>query len=532
MASGNYMAYGLHVFDPIPMIDISSEVVRTARRTLSNGKRVTLEGLVFPGSGVTDGVQHVFSQRRSMEAQLDKDYCAFGLMLCNEIFITGNPLVESYSFGESSDNNVQTMPYTIELFFPMGFLTEQDLESEAITGAGASQLAELSHTVSQSKNTDAWSYCGFYEPASYTVSESISARGLDYRLGEDACVADTSASGISGSPSAESSGSSSAIDRAVNYITAALAQTPSMGVGMLTDGTYFLQGTNVTVDQEQGNVSVDREFIVFEGEKNIPASLTISAEANGGIDDGNIGVTVNGEVRGISALPLASGVNPGGNYDANSLKFESAKQFFLTELMMGGGAVAGPIYDIANCVYEDGNNQCSSGIYPANIKETALTPSRGNFPGLHQQPITTSYSYNIAEGTINFSVSYNDRPVGVATGTDILSESISISRNNPVDVYAELQILGRASGPILQDIGTQTAYSADLSIEAVIRPPDTASPNWFGGAPIASYDTLITNTQDDIAANNSTFRTADAESFDPKTGRYTRSVSWIYTPCP
>jgi hypothetical protein len=496
MASGNYMAYGLHVFDPIPMIDISSEVVRTARRTLSNGKRVTLDGLVFPGSGVTDGVQHVFSQRASMEAQLDKDYCPFGLMLCNEIFITGNPLVESYSFGESSDNNVQTMPYTIELFFPMGFLTEQDLESEAITGAGASQLAELSHTVSQSKNTDAWSYCGFYEPASYTVSESISARGLDYRLGEDACAADTSASGISGSPSAESSGSSSAINRAVNYITAALAQTPSMGVGMLTDGTYFLQGTNVTVDQEQGNVSVDREFIVFEGEKNIPASLTISAEANGGIDDGNIGVTVNGEVRGISALPLASGVNPGGNYDASSLKFESAKQFFLTELMMGGGAVAGPIYNIANCVYEDGNNQCSSGIYPANIKESALTPSRGNFPGLHQQPITTSY------------------------------------RNNPVDVYAELQILGRASGPILQDIGTQTAYSADLNIEAVIRPPDTASPGWFGGAPIASYDTLITDTQDDIAANNSTFRTADAESFDPKTGRYTRSVSWIYTPCP
>tara|TARA_Y100001938_G_scaffold132008_1_gene189832 strand:+ start:2531 stop:4129 length:1599 start_codon:yes stop_codon:yes gene_type:complete len=532
MADGNYMAYGAYEFDPIPMIDISSEIVRTSRRRLSNGRRVTLDGLIFPGSGVSSGARDVFSQRALLEGQLGKDYCPFGLMLCNEIFITGHPLVESFTFGESSDNNVQTMPFTVELFFPMGFLTEQDLESEAITGAGASQLAELSHTVSQTKNTDAWSYCGFYEPASYTVSETISARGMDYGLGVNRCMDYATASGISGEPSAESTGDASAIDRAVNYITSALAQTPAMGVGLLSEGTYFLQGTNITVDQEQGNVSVDREFIVFEGEKNIPASLTISAEANGGIDDGNIGVTVNGEVRGISALPLASGVNPGGNYDASSLKFESAKQLFLTELMMGGGAVAGPIYDIANCVYEDGNNQCSSGIYPANIKETVLTPSRGNFPGLHQQPITTSYSYNIAEGTINFSISYNDRPVGVATGTDILSESISISRNNPVDVYAELQILGRASGPILQDIGTQTAYSADLSIEAVIRPPDTASPGWFGGAPIASYDTLITNTQDDIAANNSTFRTADAESFDPKTGRYTRSVSWIYTPCP
>ena len=532
MASGNYMAYGAYEFDPIPMIDISSEIVRTARRTLSDGKRVTLDGLIFPGSGLTDGALGVFQQRASLESALERDYCPFGLMLCNEIFITGSPLVESFTFGESSDNNVQTMPYTIELFFPLGFLDDSDLNSDAITGSASSQLAELTHTVSQTKNTDAWTYCGFYEPASYTVTENISARGLDYRVGGDACNPSTSASGISGEPSAESSGSTAAIDRAVNYITSALAAPPSMGVGILSDGSYFLQGTNVTVDQEQGNVSVDREFVVFEGPKSIPATLTISAEANGGIDDGNIGVTVNGEVRGIAALPLASGVNPGGNYDATSFKFNSAKNFFKSELMMAGGAVSGPIYNIANCVYGDANNECSSGIYPASIKEQELSPSRGNFPGLHQQPISTSYSYNIAEGSISFSVSYNDRPHGVATGTDILSESISISRNNPVDVYAELQILGRAAGPILQDIGTQTAYSADLNIEAVIRPPDTTSPGWFGGAPIASYDALITQTQDDIASTNSTFRTADAESFDPKTGRYTRSVSWIYTPCP
>ena len=66
---------------------------------------------------------------------------------------------------------------------------------------------------------------------------------------------------------------------------------------------------------------------------------------------------------------------------------------------------------------------------------------------INRQPLSETYGYNIDEGTVTYSLQFNNRPQTCATG--VLSENISITKNRPTDVYASLTVLGRAAGPIL-----------------------------------------------------------------------------------
>ena len=162
-----------------------------------------------------------------------------------------------------------------------------------------------------------------------------------------------------------------------------------------------------------------------------------------------------------------------------------------------------------------------------------------NFPSvtvlkLQPEPIAQSVSYNTREGTIGYSFSYNNRPPNCYTGA--LHETINISRNNPSEVHSSLTILGRAKGPILQDIGTVTASTTEVNIEAVIVP--APSGDCTGDLFIGShsgrnfYSGLLDNVELNISGQYGTFfTTSDSETYDPRTGRYTRSKGWVHTLC-
>ena len=111
-----------------------------------------------------------------------------------------------------------------------------------------------------------------------------------------------------------------------------------------------------------------------------------------------------------------------------------------------------------------------------------------------------------------------------------------MTRNRAIPVIASQVVLGRANGPVLQALGTVTAKSQDMSIEAVVVPPSggvlpiggNACPLNFEGAP--DYESVVLAAEYSISGG-AIFRTSDNETFDPKIGRYTRSISWTYTPC-
>jgi len=143
-------------------------------------------------------------------------------------------------------------------------------------------------------------------------------------------------------------------------------------------------------------------------------------------------------------------------------------------------------------------------------------------------PTAVSYNYNIEEGSVSYNLTYDNRPANCNTG--VLSEVINVTRNQGVPVVASHTVLGRAAGPIFQDIGTKTASSWDLSIEATILPPvGCVAATAFTYVP--NYTDVVTGVEAQFTSNYQYHRTADNETFDPKTGRYTRQVSWAYSEC-
>ena len=154
---------------------------------------------------------------------------------------------------------------------------------------------------------------------------------------------------------------------------------------------------------------------------------------------------------------------------------------------------------------------------------------------MHIQPLTESVGYNTQGGTVTYSRSYNNR---VEFWNDkALVETISYTTNNATDIYASLTILGRANGPIFQNVGTTTAETKDLSIDAIVQPATitkatVARDGDTAGSPTQKYSELITQTEDNMDNGNTIFfRSSDTESWEPYLGHYTRSVSWTVGEC-
>lgn len=143
-----------------------------------------------------------------------------------------------------------------------------------------------------------------------------------------------------------------------------------------------------------------------------------------------------------------------------------------------------------------------------------------NLSGVLLNPVTlsTQVGVNQTTGVISFSAEYNDRPLPDVIGAR--SQSITVSNNNAADVFATIPVLGRALGPVLQDIGTVTAKKRSINIEIVMP---AMSVVYTPSAP--NTDGIIGSL---MPVADQVFTDQDEESWNPYTGRYTRTTSFTW----
>lgn len=153
-------------------------------------------------------------------------------------------------------------------------------------------------------------------------------------------------------------------------------------------------------------------------------------------------------------------------------------------------------------------------------------------------PVATTIGRNPIAGTINYSFEFDNRPSNIISGAR--SELITISDNMAGDVFASIPVLGRARGPVLQDINTITQTEKSLSIELFV---DRAS---FGTNTLTDIKNAFNNNPrvnpvtsgqfaNIVAAANplnngftTVFTNPPQENWIPKTGQYSYTISWTY----
>ena len=131
--------------------------------------------------------------------------------------------------------------------------------------------------------------------------------------------------------------------------------------------------------------------------------------------------------------------------------------------------------------------------------------------------MSKSVSKNRTTGVISYTLSYNDKEL---ESDDTITESLQISDDNEDrtnNIVAIIQIIGRADGPIFQNMGTTTERKRSASLEWTMKRANRSS------KPSVAAITAI-NAYRPTGA----YQLSKSESWTPSTGGYSLSIEWTY----
>jgi len=137
---------------------------------------------------------------------------------------------------------------------------------------------------------------------------------------------------------------------------------------------------------------------------------------------------------------------------------------------------------------------------------------------LHTQPVNTSIGKNEKAGTISYQYEYDDRANTDTVGA--ISESITVVNHHATDIFAAIPVLGRAAGPVLQDIGTVSTKKRTIQIEVVMR---AKTQSYTPSAP--DTDAVVLSL---IPVGTQVFLEQDEESWSTHSGRYSRTTAYTW----
>lgn len=138
---------------------------------------------------------------------------------------------------------------------------------------------------------------------------------------------------------------------------------------------------------------------------------------------------------------------------------------------------------------------------------------------------SSSVSRNKRNGQIQYSYTYaccNNSIAGV------LKESVNITREFPSDVVAIIPILGRTCGPIVQDKGTKSVERCNIAI-ALTYPKDCST--YAKPSGLEAVVQGIISAAGCCTGAYGSYQERDTESWNPRTGQYTRNVTFVCECC-
>ena len=356
-----------------------------------------------------------------------------------------------------------------------------------------------------------------YLPKTYRVTHNLSATGKTHY------TPDTSVE--------VGSKKTRAWENAANFVKSRLIDNPQdlSGVypntlrpaglpGFMGSGTINLfnqyngynQVRTENCDEGAGTFSVTETFLLASGTSYESFNLNITSN----IDAPFVDVSLDGQIKGLEALG-SSGI----------LKKMGSNEYWPLS--------SGSAYHNAMQKYRDISNDSKFGVGCDLYKRA----NNAVAVALNSQPKTITLGVNEYTGEINYSLAFDNRPTNIISGC--LTEQINVNDTYPGDVFATIPVLGRATGPVLQYMGSRTEYRRDVSINLVMdytKVPygETRNPLLLKKPSIVSptaeqiHELLIELSPANEPGIRKYFLSPPSESWSPKDGQYSINLSWTY----
>ena len=517
------MHYGDYEFSPVPIINIgrNSTQVKNRVNPIAYTFSMTITGTLLAQN--PSGLSLTEQLMDDLRSAFNRDGKRL-IVACNSLpVMIIYPRIASVNFAESNNQWVESIPYTIELEYDHDYGLNEHPANE-IPPYIESYSEEWQCEFSQDSRYFAWDLS--------TVTNQ--QPGYDYTDGDsnhywEAKI--THSINIVGKQSwiPVDSGSVTGtevrgIDNAIAFLTGILkpddptslySYNGSFGHGLTgwnnlspaQTGDIFDQLDHFrshTVNETDGSLSLNETWVILgdntgialPGNKRSIEDFTIDIKS--GIDSPVNQVSVQGSIQGYE-LNRYEGLNRSKNIETTA--YENAESTW--------GVVQDRVFPRAQFAYQ---------------KEYSTN--------LNPEPLSKSVGHNPAKGTISYSYEFDTRPCSFITGS--LSENFTIVDNNPADVFAKLTVIGRAAGPVLQEISTVTEATREVTIEAVMPVPTGCSsisdlelhnPSTNVQNLLCEFESGLTSIYDQV------FKNSDSVNWNPLSGRFNRTVSWTYQSC-
>ena len=136
--------------------------------------------------------------------------------------------------------------------------------------------------------------------------------------------------------------------------------------------------------------------------------------------------------------------------------------------------------------------------------------------GLRDDVRTENVTRSYGTGTVDFTVEYDNRDAFQVTGAAY--EKIEVSDNPSRQVFAVIPVMGRATGPVLQDTYARTEKRKDVSVEVIFKAGHGGAD---GGNALSVLDGYAPN-------GNVTFTSDFQKQWNSSERRFTATKSWVY----
>jgi hypothetical protein len=155
------------------------------------------------------------------------------------------------------------------------------------------------------------------------------------------------------------------------------------------------------------------------------------------------------------------------------------------------------------------------------VRPFLLSVAAGSVSGVVINPtaVGATFGFNEAAGTVTYRYEFDNRPAPYTPGA--VSEVVTVTNHGAADAFAQVPVLGRPYGPVLQSLGTVTAKKRSVAIE-ILMPP--ASTTFNAPAPSTAGIVLALAPRSPLGV----FLEDDQESWTPATGRYSRQTTFVW----
>ena len=485
MANSTTMQYGSYSFSPVPFVRLSRQVDKTAVGDILGFSYIysLLGDLVVPsGSIVTiDQLQDELASGLATQGQLFEVECG------GNVLISAYPKVNSLEFTEG--NWVQKCSFSAEL------------QAEALPpGTGTAYISSFNESwdfqFNDEKTEFTWNPGGSTEklPYSANITHNLSATGKNIYN-----------SGTLVKPAWQQ-----ARNFLIPYLGIDNEFVEQSGIINLNSAGFSPYNHFRTVQESptDGTVSITETWLMLgsgaAGHATEDFNMTVSRES----DSALYNVSIDGSIQGLESRTY--GTNP-NDFSISETKYAAASGAWNTiksRLLSRADLILDTMYTTRN---------------------------------LNSIPLSQSVAHDVYRGTIGYNYSYNTRASNCLVDVDgnpVLSETIVIADDNQVDIFAQIFILGKAGGPVLQDLGTKNAGVRTLTIECVVPPPTgcptsaSAVTSLLTNCKPVNDDDIVDAITDEISdAYSSFYISQDSSSSSLKDGRYNRTVVWTYSSC-